>query len=297
MRFSNFHLLASLLFLGLFISCSPKVSTSIQSRRAPLKHTDEIIVLSIGRPVPENAENLGLIKIGDSGFSIDCGYEVVVNAAIIEARNAGGNVLKIIEHNPPDSYSTCHRMKFLILKMDNTEILFDKEAQVRAEEERNDKDYALLHIYRPSGLGPLISYNLNIEDSLICRVKNNYRTRFKFYDEGKFRIWAKTESRAETIINIEKGKEYYIRCEVVMGAFVGRPLITVVDKYYGSLEYNSLKGDEDVHDYIFRTNGQKIACRIIDEDDETVYFIIWRKKEKIKTQLSKDQIEGIEYFD
>jgi hypothetical protein len=53
-------------------------------------------------------------------------------------------------------------------------------------------------------------------------------------------LWAKTETREEIPINIELGREYYVRCSVRMGAFVGRPQLELVDPQFGKYEFDKI---------------------------------------------------------
>ena len=78
-------------------------------------------VFEIKEEIPSNAEKLGTIKVGDSGFSIICNYATVLDKAKIESRKVGGNVLKITKHKKPDLWSSCHRITADVFKVDNVE--------------------------------------------------------------------------------------------------------------------------------------------------------------------------------
>lgn len=54
-------------------------------------------------------------------------------------------------------------------------------------------------------------------------------------------LWAKTESKVEVPVDFEYGREYYLRCGVKMGAFVGRPTLELVDHTTGKLEFTTIK--------------------------------------------------------
>jgi hypothetical protein len=47
--------------------------------------------------------------------------------------------------------------------------------------------------------------------------------------------------KTEIPIEIEFGKEYYIRCGVSMGAFVGKPSFTLVDNRTGKAEFDAIR--------------------------------------------------------
>lgn len=84
-----------------FSSCNPKISTSISKSYPALDYKQEVVVFGLDQPEPDNAEVLGQVKIGDAGLSTNCGYDIVMDKAKLEARKAGGNAIKIIEHKPP----------------------------------------------------------------------------------------------------------------------------------------------------------------------------------------------------
>jgi hypothetical protein len=48
-------------------------------------------------------------------------------------------------------------------------------------------------------------------------------------------------NKAELPVKIELGKEYYIRCSVTMGAFVGYPKLELIDIYSGKQEFEIIK--------------------------------------------------------
>lgn len=98
-------------------ACAPSVSTSISKHYPPLDYREEVKVIGLKEPMPANAEEIGSVKIGDSGFSTDCGWDIALEKAVNEARKRGGNAIKIIKHTPPNMGSTCHRITALILRV------------------------------------------------------------------------------------------------------------------------------------------------------------------------------------
>ncbi len=87
-------------------SCAPKISTTISKNYAPLDYQEDVRVFGIDDAYPVNSEELGTVKIGDTGFSTNCGWDVVIEKAKLEARKAGGNALKIVEHIPPSAFGS-----------------------------------------------------------------------------------------------------------------------------------------------------------------------------------------------
>ena len=89
-----------------------------------LDYKEEVTVIGITEEPPATATEIGTIKIGDTGFSTNCGWDVVIEKAKTEARKAGGNVLKITEHIPPSMMgSSCDRITAKIFKVGNPQDL------------------------------------------------------------------------------------------------------------------------------------------------------------------------------
>ena len=239
------NVLITLLVLILFGSCNPKISTSITKKYSPLDYKQEVVVIGLNQADPDDAELLGQIKLGDTGFTTNCSYDVVIDKAKLEARKIGGNVIKIVKHRLPNAMgSSCHRIKAKILRIENTELLLNLEKEAKAETEEAEKilpdvDYAILNIYRHSEI-PIISYDLYLGDSVICRVKNNYKTTLYIKEDGLNVLWAETEIRAEIPISIKKGKTYYLRCGHTVGLYVGCPILELVDNKIGKTEFELL---------------------------------------------------------
>lgn len=274
-------------------SCAPRVTTTISKSYSPVDYREDIRVLGLQDPLPTKFDVLGTVKIGDTGFSTNCGWDVVVENAKMEARKAGGNAIKIVQHTPPSIMgSSCHQIAANILRVEN----FDAApATSTIDTALANAGYALLHVYRPSGAGSLVSYDLHLGDTVICRVSNRWRKTIWVRKDGMNTLWARTETKENLPINITIGKEYYIRCGIQMGAFVGRPKLEAVDSQLGKLEYQTVRLREaDKRDVLILKNGQEVECRITGEDGEFVYITYLKDGEEIATQASKSQIRSIE---
>ena len=233
----NLFLLAGIILL--FTSCSPKLTSTIVKRYPALQYQEEVRVFGINVPPPPSAEKLGNVYIGDSGFSVNCGYDVVIDMAKMEARKVGGNAVKITQHSLPDFWSSCHRIRADVLRIDMNELYTEMQEDV--DSAMLEANYALINVYRLSGNGFLINYDLHLGDSVICRVKDYFCQSVKVYKDGYNTLWARTEAREEVPIKIEFGKTYYVRCGVGMGFFVGQPTIEIVDSYTGKAEFSAIK--------------------------------------------------------
>src|SRR5665647_156074 len=209
------HLHSLLFITGLLFlnSCNPKISTSLSKKYPPLDYKQAVLLIGLDQTEPDGAEVLGKVKIGDGGFTTNCSYETVIDKAKMEARKVGGNAIKITEHKLPTALgSSCHRITVKILRIENIDNYISKVE----EEILSDVDYAILNVYRYGGAGALIAYDLNLGDSVICRVKNNFKTTLHIKKDGLNSLWAKTEAKSEVPIDIKMGKTYYLRCGITM---------------------------------------------------------------------------------
>ncbi|MFN5324508.1 MAG: hypothetical protein ACK5C5_06295 [Bacteroidota bacterium] len=101
---------------------------------------------------------------------------------------------------------------------------------------------ATLFIYRPGAfIGAAVGYDLYKGDKVICRVRNNSKYQINIDEEGVIELWAKTEKKKTIQIFIEPGQSYYLKCGIVMGAFVGRPEMTIVSKEQGESDIAKIK--------------------------------------------------------
>ena len=291
MKHISILLYTSLLFIT--TACSSKITTTIVKNYPPIDYQEEVRILGLYDSIPADSEELGIVKIGDSGFTVDCGWDVVIDYAKMEARKAGGNAIQIIEHTPPNPFgSSCHKIIAKIYRVNN----FDSIPNTMVKDSSLlNADYALLNVYRQSAMGVLVSYELYLGDTFLCRVSNKTKKSIRIRKEGSYVLWAKTETKEELPINLKFGNNYYIRCGVSMGVFMGRPELNLIDNSIGKTEFQSIKLKKiDLEDLIVTINGQMIDCIIDSEDDEYVYFTVLKDNQDVSSQMKKSEIKRID---
>jgi Protein of unknown function (DUF2846). len=102
-------------------------------------------------------------------------------------------------------------------------------------------DYALLHIYRVGRMaGAAIGYDVNLDGEKVYRATNKSKITIRVTEAGLHTLSAKTESSAELPLDIQLGREYYVRCGMKMGVMVGRPELEIVDASTGKTEFNNI---------------------------------------------------------
>ena len=128
------------------------------------------------------------------------------------------------------------------------EVVAEKVSEATKSQESSElqDDCALLHIYRKSSMaGAAISYDLYMGDEKIFRAKNKSKTTIKITKEELITLKAKTEKTVEIALDIELGKEYYVRCGMKMGVLVGRPDMKIVDNDTGKAEFGKIPVETD----------------------------------------------------
>ena len=115
--------------------CSPQVITMLVGDYEAIP-VDSVVVLGKQDPVPEAAEKLGWVQVGNTGFTRDAAGtpRAVMTIAKDKAAAKGGNVLKVTEHWPPDWNSTTHRIQADVYRMDDIGDLPSRENEYRSDE-------------------------------------------------------------------------------------------------------------------------------------------------------------------
>lgn len=228
-------------------SCATSVRTKlVNNSYEKLEDDNKVIVLQNDDVLPANSELIGDIKIGDSGFTLNCGYNKVLADAKTAAKNAGANLLQIIQVKKPTALgSSCYRIKAKIYRNTDLEALAPLNKKLELKNKSRlpvDSDYALIHFYRPqSAMGAFLGYKIkNEQDSIIGRLRNGEKFIFKTQTFGPQVFYGALETSEEIKINIEKGKEYFVRCAVTMGVVIGRPEIYIIENNVGIKEFERM---------------------------------------------------------
>lgn len=101
-------------------------------------------------------------------------------------------------------------------------------------------DYAVIYFYR-TGNFVRTPYDVHLGDEVVYRSKNNTKTAVKVDKPGTYEIWGKTETRENISLNVEMGKEYYVKTFVHFGVAIWRPSIEQVTPEVGRSEWDSIR--------------------------------------------------------
>ncbi len=226
------------IFSLLFNSC--KSTTQLVKQDVLLDQ--EIIVLNINQNVLVDLDSniLKEIKLGYGLFYENCDYNSIINKLKLEAKIIGGNLIKITESKPLDILGeSCYKIRANILKVKD----LSKYKMLNHKSEQSKNHFSSLFIYRHiNRSGSLLQYNLFLGDSLITRVKSNFKKIIKINKEGVYNL--RTEKDSIGIpINIALGKNYYIKCSL-KGKLVGSAKLNLrlMNEEDGKMEFESFNG-------------------------------------------------------
>ena len=225
-----------------------------QDSMKPLGETEEVMVLGLDQPVPESSKLLGKMKISNEVDTI-WGYEQLIGEAKIRARRAGGNIIKITEIVNrltdilnPFVVKILNQIKVDVYFYENMSDMATAQKLVQdsitKSKFKDNPTFAILYVYRPKNLfASSIGYDIYLNDSIICRAKNNSKYEIKIYKEGKMEIGAKRKSRQIKTFDIKLGEEYFFKCEIVpdFKRAGTKPDFNLIDKSRGRIEYEAVK--------------------------------------------------------
>lgn len=101
-------------------------------------------------------------------------------------------------------------------------------------------DYAVIYLFR-TGNFVQTPYDVHLGDKVVYRSRNKSKTVVKIDKPGTYEIWGKTETREGLTLDIEMGKDYYVKTYLHMGAAIYRPSIELVMPEMGKSEWNSIR--------------------------------------------------------
>lgn len=236
----------TLSLLVFLTGCATSIKTSLTDKTlAPLTTDAKVIVIGLKDEAPDGRA-IGSVKVGDSGFTTDCGYNTVIDQAKATARKAGGNAIKLTKVKEPSALgSTCYRIEADIYVLNDLDAF---EQKSKAEQDLITKskfppnpDYALLYVYRRSSMnGALLNYTIHWDGVPLFKIYNGTKKMIKITKEGVHKVRASLETEEVKEIDVKFGEEYFLECSVNTGVFIGRPELNFVDKAVGREQYNKI---------------------------------------------------------
>ena len=164
-----FRVFSFFLLTLILVGCASTVRTTYTTKHSPTPIDEPIIVYGLNDAMPSNTQNIGTIKIGDSGFSANCGWTQVIEKAKNECRKIGGNGIKLVSVYEPDFSSTCYRITAYVLKSPEKQYISQTEkntgytlSKLKGEWSSSGVD-EIEGIYEKIGDGQSAKYTLGIK--------------------------------------------------------------------------------------------------------------------------------------
>jgi len=125
---------ATIILLG----CSSTVKTTRTNYNySPIPSSEPIIVYGLKDSMPTNSQQIGTVRIGDSGFSTNCGWEQTLEKAKKACRKMGGNGIQLIAVAEPNFWlSTCYRIYVYVWRIPEKEYI-EKSTEKQYIEKQN----------------------------------------------------------------------------------------------------------------------------------------------------------------
>ena len=100
---------------------------------------------------------------------------------------------------------------------------------------------ALIYIYRtPKFVGSAVGFDIHHGDKVITHLASGGYYPY-ITDPGTVELWAKTEAKSSVTLHVRAGETRYVKGEVGVGFFVGRPKLEVVGNIIGAKEITECK--------------------------------------------------------
>lgn len=221
------------------VSCSSnlKVLMSSDQTTKALPYDAKVYVYGVYDTLPKKSIHIAELSGSAKSSVTTSDYSSFIEKAKEKARAVGANIIKVQKHETSNTLTGIRHSLDVNLYHNNTIGLLEEEEKQRIQNPNLiNADFALLHVYRFNGLGTIISYNLKLGDSTICRVKNNFCTTIKITKKGLNNVSARTETTVELPIDVTFGKEYFLKCTMTTGLLVGRPRMEFVAPEIGRAE-------------------------------------------------------------
>lgn len=114
----HFHGTVSLIILMLFLSsCASYLDISIFKKYQPLSEDEAFTIIQLSESIPDEAEYLGEITMGNLRSGKGCDEATFYREAENAARNIGGNALKITHYESAYTLKGCPNIVVSVLKL------------------------------------------------------------------------------------------------------------------------------------------------------------------------------------
>ncbi len=203
------------------------VDSYTKTYKKPLSKNENVLIAMPEDEITVGFQKLGTIIHGSSNPK--AGFSELTEAVKQAAREAGGNLVKVLKFTPKKARNDNYELQGFIYYTDSLE--YQKSTPIPVEQEF-DADYAMIHFYRYPDKGPKIE--IKTLDSILCTISPATKQSIHLKKQSKPIIIAQTKKRKILTQEFEPGKEYFVRA-FARGS--GAPKLELMSWLDGKMEY------------------------------------------------------------
>ncbi|MFN3951959.1 MAG: hypothetical protein ACK4KT_06120 [Thermaurantimonas sp.] len=172
---------------------------------------EDVVIINDPSLIPDRRREVGTIKILKSDFHPSpCGWIERLTAATLEARKFGGNLILIdkVSGSINLMMNSCGEISGYVFNVDESVVNTLKRNRVNGGL-KNKYDFARIVFIKPAFTS---NYSIYVNEDNLGLVKAGEIVEYKTKRKEPVVIWARTQRRAELILNVEPGYDYFILC-------------------------------------------------------------------------------------
>lgn len=217
-----FKIVLSGIVLISILSCTTSrgIEIRVLEKHPTLDFYEDVVIINDPSLLPPRKKEVGTIRVYRSDFhnNSPCGWVERLNAATLEARKVGGNLILLdnVSGNVNLMMNTCGEISGYIYNVDESVANSLKRNRVNGGL-KNKYDFARVVFIKPTYSS---NYSVYVNDENVGLIKGGEIVEYKTKRKEPVVIWAKTERRTELILNVEPGYDYFVLCNEQPSGFM-----------------------------------------------------------------------------
>jgi V8-like Glu-specific endopeptidase len=181
----------------LFFGCGSSVITVVNRAYTSLSENELVTLYELNKPLPYGTEEIGSVKIGDSGVSLNCGWDSVIETAKNASRKMGGNAIKVVSVQEPDPISTCYRIVAKIYRLPEKIFISELDASTDYNLDNLKKEWSQTGTDALEGIYERVIGYEGPKYTLAIKKKTNTEYQAIYISGGDNGIWSEGNLKAK----------------------------------------------------------------------------------------------------
>jgi hypothetical protein len=236
------HIMLIMVLSLVLSSCNSGVTSTLRTSENTKFNMDKFTLFCSTDTLPVNAVKLGWLRVGGNWFTENYSFDYILETAKYYAKKIGGNAFKVTSFKPSNFFTNTPHLKADVYLIKPDSLKNNNAGSNIAELYQNNNGSIIIHFFRlKDRVGSLVNYDVHIGDSVVWKAKNNSKFSLTINQAAAIEIWAKTEAKDKVKLVLDSGKEYYIKCEIETGTYIGVPKLTLIKNELGRFEFNLIE--------------------------------------------------------